>query len=177
MRQGMVDRLGSGRAYLARFPLAGRKPRKQARGAAERSLNGFVADQACAVGAILQHELPGVKCLELRAMADADYGCFGEPLQEESHQFFLAQWIERGGGFIHYDNFGTLDQRARKRKPLFFSAGEHVFPSLICIESIEKMAQTNLLDSRTDHGVVDLLGRQRIGRGPAQRSKRYVRLI
>src|SRR4029077_6604989 len=144
MRQGMVDRLGSGRAHLARF-LAGRKPRKQARGAAERSLNRFVADQACAVGAILQHELPGVKCLELRAVSDADDCCFGEPLQEESHQLFLTQRIERGGGFIHYDNFWTLDQRARKRKPLFFSAGEHVFPGLICIESIEKMAQTHFL--------------------------------
>src|SRR4029077_17186857 len=96
---------------------------------------------------------------------------------EESHQLFLTQRIERGGGFIHYDNFWTLDQRARKRKPLFFSAGEHVFPSLIGIESIEKMAQTYFLDGRTDHGVVALLGRQRIGRGPAQRSKRNVRLL
>ena len=87
-----MDRLGSGRAHLARF-LAGRKPRKQARGAAERSLNGFVADQACAVGAILQHELPGVKCLELRAVSDADYcGCGSE----------FKRWVRADGDGLRF---------------------------------------------------------------------------
>jgi hypothetical protein len=61
----------------------------------------------------------------------------------------------------------TLEERAGKRQPLLFSAGEHVFPARVFIEPIERMNQAHVLDGGPDHGVVDLLGRERIRHGTA----------
>jgi len=121
-------------------------------------VKGFVADQAGAIGTVFQHELSGVKCFELRAVADADNGCVGDPLQQEPHQLFLAQRIERGGRFIHHYGLRTLNEHAGKGKPLFLSAGEHVLPRRIFIEPIEKMAQTHFLDRLADYGQQPALG-------------------
>ncbi len=104
-----------------------------------------------------------MKCFELGAVADADNGCIGKPLQQEPHQLFLAPRIERGGRFVHHDKFWMLDEHAGKRKPLFLSAGEHVFPRRIFIEAIDKMVQTHFRDRLTDHGIVNIVGRERSG--------------
>ena len=109
---------------------------------------------------IFQYKLARVKCFELGAVPDTDDSGFREPLQDQLHQLFLAQWIEGGRGLVHHDDVGTLNKRAGKCEPLLFSAGEYVFPACVFfIETVEKMPQSHFLDGFTDYGIVNRLGR------------------
>src|SRR5215207_2259995 len=110
---------------------------------------------------IFQHELACVKCFEFGTVPDTDNGGFRESLQDQSHQLVLAHWVEGGGGLVHHDNIRAMDEQVGKRESLLFSAREYVFPVCVFfIKPVEKMAQPHFLDCRTDHSIVNRLGRE-----------------
>ena len=155
----------------------GPQPRQESRGAAERPGQRFLPDQPRAFGVIFQHELARVKSFELGTVPDADDGGVREPLQDQAHQLVLAHGIEGGGGLVHHYQVWPMEEHAGKREPLFFAAGEDVFPLGVFIQPVEHMAQPHGLDRLTDDGLVQRLRRERIGHGTAQGAERHVRLL
>src|SRR6266508_3117946 len=100
-----VDRIQPGKTLKDKLPclfVTGPQPREEPRRAAERSWQRFISDEARPFRMIFQHKLARVKCFELGAVPNTDDGGFREPLQDQLHQLFLAQWVEGGGGLVHH---------------------------------------------------------------------------
>ena len=81
-----------------------------------------VTDEFGAALAPFQHNLTAMERLQLDAMGDADDGRPGQLFGDDLHHFVLALFVERGGGFVQYDDIRVVQQQTGKRQPLLFTA-------------------------------------------------------
>ena len=65
-----------------------------------------------AVGRGRQHDVPGMKRGEIGPMGDADERRLRKLFAEQANHFLLGRFVERGGGLIHEQPIGFMQQSA-----------------------------------------------------------------